>query len=334
MRSISLRASSFVTKVLRFLPTEVSHAIALHSLDLISFLGIKLVKENLKKEPIKILGQDFKNRLGIAGGLDKDGEHINSLSGLGVAFLELGTATPRPQLGNKKPRLFRDTENLSLLNRMGFNNKGVLNLVRNIKSYEGQCKLLISIGKNFDTPNEKSIDDYLFCLEKVFPIADIVTVNVSSPNTKGLRALHKPKSLSGFLNTLKKRQLELSKRFNYKPLAVKISPDISKNECKEISKILLGEGIDGLIATNTTSDHNDRNGKGGLSGKLLFKKSTIILEEMRNLLGKEFPIIASGGVMDIDSYRAKLEAGADLVQVYTGMIYKGPELIEELLNEH
>ena len=149
-----------------------------------------------------------------------------------------------------------------------------------------------------------------------------------------MRALHKPKSLSGFLNTQKKRQLELSKRYNYKPLAVKISPDISKNECKEISKILLGEGIDGLIATNTTSDHNDRNGKGGLSGKLLFKKSTIILEEMRNLLGKEFPIIASGGVMDIDSYKAKLEAGADLVQVYTGMIYRGPELIEELLNEH
>ena len=142
MRSISLRASSFVTKVLRFLPTEVSHAIALHSLDLISFLGIKLVKENLKKEPIKILGQEFKNRLGIAGGLDKDGEHINALSGLGVAFLELGTATPRPQLGNKKPRLFRDTENLSLLNRMGLNNKGVLNLVRNIKSYEGKCKLI------------------------------------------------------------------------------------------------------------------------------------------------------------------------------------------------
>ena len=174
--------------------------------------------------------------------------------------------------------------------------------------------------------------DYIFCLEHVFPFADIVTINISSPNTEGLRSLQDPEYLSGFLRSLKNKQLELSKVHKYKPLVVKISPDLSKDQYQDMAKIIKEENVDGLITTNTTTNHQSKNGKGGLSGKPLYEKSTQVLKEMRTLLGKDFPIIASGGVMDLNTYQGKLDAGADLVQIYTGMIYKGPELIEELLH--
>ncbi len=331
MRSIPLKASSLITKILRALPAELSHSLALNSLNLIDLLKIRLIEESFNKKPLRLLGYDFQNRIGIAGGLDKNADYLKSLSSLGVSFIEVGTVTPKPQKGNKKPRLFRSRKELALLNRMGFNNKGVLHLVNRIKAHKGSCKLLVSIGRNFDTPKEKAINDYIFCLDHVFPFADIVTINISSPNTEGLRSLQDTEYLSGFLRSLKNKQLELSKVHKYKPLVIKISPDLSKDQYKDIAKIIKEENVDGLITTNTT-EHQNKNGKGGLSGMPLYKKSTQVLKEMRKLLGKDFPIIASGGVMDLDTYQGKLDAGADLVQVYTGMIYKGPELIEELLH--
>ncbi len=332
MRSTPLKASSFITRILRILPPELSHSIALNSLYLIDLLKIKLIEENSDQESVRLLGYDFQNRLGIAGGLDKNADYLKPLSSLGVAFVEVGTVTPKPQKGNEKPRLFRNTKDLALVNRMGFNNKGVSHLKKRIKNYKGNCKLLVSIGRNLETPKREAIDDYIFCLEQVFPFADIITINISSPNTEGLRSIQDPQYLADFLKSLKNKQQELSKIYKYKPLVVKISPDLSKNQYKEIARIIKNEGVDGIITTNTTIDHQNNNGKGGLSGKPLYEKSTQVLREMRKLLGKNFPIIASGGVMDLDTYKGKLDAGADLVQVYTGIIYKGPELIEELLH--
>ena len=332
MRSTLLKTSSFVTRILRILPPEISHSVALYSLYLTDLLKIKLIEENSNQKPVHLLGYDFQNRLGIAGGLDKNADYLKPLSSLSVAFVEVGTVTPKPQKGNKKPRLFRNTKDLALVNRMGFNNKGVSHLIKRIKSYKGNCKLLVSIGRNLETPKREAIDDYIFCLEQVFPFADIITINISSPNTEGLRSIQDPQYLTDFLKSLKNKQQELSKIYKYKPLVVKISPDLSKNQYIEIARIIKNEGVDGIITTNTTIDHQNNNGKGGLSGKPLYEKSTQVLREMRKLLGKNFPIIASGGVMDLDTYKGKLDAGADLVQVYTGIIYKGPELIEELLH--
>ncbi len=332
MSLLSLEISSTFTTLLRYLPPEASHHLALRSLDIINFLGIKLIKDGTKKPPIHLFGREFKNRLGTAGGLDKDGEHINALSNLGLGFIEIGTVTPVSQLGNPKPRLFRDRKNLTLLNRMGFNNKGVHNLVENIKSSERDCHLMVSIGKNYFTANEDAFEDYLLCMKNVYEVSDMISINVSSPNTKNLRLLQQSNYLSHILQLLKEEQLKLSQRYGYKPLIVKISPDISERECNEIAEILNEQKIDGLITTNTTTDHNHSKGKGGLSGGLLFEKSTEVLRKMRKLLGKDFPIIASGGVMDESSYKAKLDSGADLVQIYTGMIYKGPALIQKILD--
>ena len=295
-------------------------------------MGLKFIKENSNKESVDLFGLKFKNRLGLAGGMDKNGEHINSLSSLGFGFLELGTVTPKPQPGNDKPRLFRDVENLSLINSMGFNNKGIKNLIKNIKSSTRKTKLIVSIGKNFNTPNEKAVYDYLYCFEKVVGIADLVSINISSPNTKGLFHLQFEKRLPSLLNALKESQLKYSEEYGYKPLIIKISPDLSKEDLNAIALNLTKFKIDGLITTNTSVEHDHKLGNGGLSGKLLYKKSTETLKFMRKKLGKDFPIIASGGVMDIDSYKKKLDSGADLVQIYTGLIFYGPELIQDLLN--
>jgi len=295
-------------------------------------MGLKFIKENLNKESVDLFGLKFKNRLGLAGGMDKNGEHIDSLTNLGFGFLELGTVTPKPQPGNDKPRLFRDEENLSLINSMGFNNKGIKNLIKNIKSSTRKTKLIVSIGKNFNTPNEKAVYDYLYCFEKVVGVADLVSINISSPNTKGLFHLQFEKRLPSLLNALKESQLKYSEEYGYKPLIIKISPDLSNEDLNAIALNLTKFKIDGLIATNTSVEHDQKLGNGGLSGKLLYKKSTETLKFMRKKLGKDFPIIASGGVMDIDSYKKKLDSGADLVQIYTGLIFYGPELIQDILN--
>jgi len=279
----------------------------------------------------EILNITFKNKLGVAAGLDKNGDYIDSLACLGFGFLEIGTVTPRPQAGNPKPRLFRLTSKRALINSMGFNNKGVEHLVRRIKIRKSDIPIGISIVKNFDTPNEKAHEDYLFCLKKTYKYASYIAVNISSPNTENLRELQFGKSLDVLLSSLKQEQNRLAQIYGYKPIFIKISPDNDTDDLLKIFKSITDNQIDGLICSNTTIEHNYKSGKGGLSGAPLFNKSTEILELARNSLGKEFPIIASGGVMNKDNYEEKLNAGASLVQIYTGFIYEGPALIKQIL---
>ncbi|MCH2264147.1 MAG: quinone-dependent dihydroorotate dehydrogenase [SAR86 cluster bacterium] len=281
-------------------------------------------------DKIKILGFNFSNRVGLASGMDKNADYIDSLSHLGFGFLELGTVTPRAQAGNAKPRLFRLTEKRSLLNSMGFNNKGVEHAVLRIQKNKSKAIIGLSIGKNYDTPLEKAIEDYLFCFERAYPVSDYIAVNISSPNTEDLRQLESEKYFSSLITSLKKKQESYSKSLGYKPIILKLSPDLEESNLEYICKEILDKDIDGIICSNTTISHKYPQG-GGLSGEELFEFSNKSLISFRSFLGSSFPIIASGGVMSRSHYKKKLELGADLVQVYTGMIYKGPILISEIL---
>jgi len=274
----------------------------------------------------------FVNKLGLAAGLDKNGDYIDSLSVLGFGFLEIGTVTPRPQKGNQKPRLFRIKSQKALVNSMGFNNKGVEYLVDRVKKRNSETPLGISIGKNFDTPIESAIDDYLLCLDKVYKLADYVAINISSPNTKNLRDLQSKDYIDRLLFSIRDRQLALASIDGYTPILIKISPDMSVEELKIFSESVLRNNLDGIICTNTTSHHSHFSGAGGLSGKPLFDPSTLTLELLRKFIGKDLPIIASGGVMDLDSFQKKIYKGANLVQIYTGFIYEGPSLVDEIIN--
>ena len=297
---------------------------------LLCLLGFRVTQNNDTKIIFK--GISFKNKLGLAAGLDKNGDYIDSLASLGFGFLELGTVTPRPQQGNIKPRLFRISSQEALVNSLGFNNKGVDYLVERVSVRKSSIPLGISIGKNFDTPLKKAKDDYLICLEKVFPYASYVAINISSPNTEGLRDLFNKEYFSDLISSLKLKQIELSKTYMYVPLFLKISPNIDNNFLKQLVEVILEENIDGIICTNTSNIHNHPSGKGGISGKPLLELSTEILVTLRSLVGKDFPIIASGGVMDLADFQRKLDSGADLVQIYTGLIYKGPALIDRIIN--
>ena len=263
--------------------------------------------------------------------MDKNADYINSLSYLGFGFLELGTLTPRAQSGNIKPRLFRLRDERSLINNMGFNNKGIDHAVLKIKNSISKAVIGLSIGKNQETPLEKALEDYLFCLEKAYPVCDYVAVNISSPNTKDLRKLESEKYFSSLITSLKKQQQVYSKELGYKPIVLKLSPDVQDRDLEIICKEILDKDIDGIICSNTTIAHN-YNYQGGLSGEQLFEISNRCLTSVRSFLGSSFPIIASGGVMSRHHFEKKLELGADLVQVYTGMIYKGPALVKDILN--
>ena len=326
-----LKILTFFTKVSHFLPAELSHLLALRGIRAITSMGfkIKINKGNNKK----FLYSSFKNPLGLAAGLDKNGDYIDNLAALGFGFLEIGTVTPKPQSGNQKPRLYRDKTAMAVINRMGFNNKGVDYLVKKLKKRKSNIPIGVSIGKNFDTPNNRAKEDYLFCLDKVFEFADYIAVNISSPNTQDLREFEIKNELSNLIKPLKDRQVELSKVYGYKPLLLKISPDNEEKGIEEICEVLLRISVDGLICTNTTVNHNHISGSGGLSGKPLMEPSTDTLKIARRFLGDEFPIIASGGVMSKEDYLKKIEAGADLVQIYTGFIYEGPKLIDDILNK-
>ena len=268
----------------------------------------------------------------MAAGLDKNGDFIDSFADLGFGFLEIGTVTPKPQYGNKKPRLYRDKSSKSIINRMGFNNKGVDHLVKKLSERKSDIPIGVSIGKNFDTPNNLAVKDYLYCLDKVFELADYIAINISSPNTKNLRSFEVKQELEDLIKPIKERQLKLSKKFEYKPLFLKISPDNDQKGIEDICETLLRFSIDGLICTNTTINHNHISGSGGLSGKPLMGSSTEILKKARKSLGDKFPIIASGGVMSKEDFQEKIKAGANLVQIYTGFIYEGPQLIDDILN--
>ena len=325
---------SLLTNVLHFLPGELAHHVALKSLKVLHFFGITkvLLKRGIHTESSERDIRKLSSKVGIAAGLDKNGEYIDCLAALGVSFIEVGTVTPRPQKGNPKPRVFRNLKDKALLNRLGFNNKGVDNLVRNLKRKETNIIVGSSIGKNFDTPNEKAHEDYIYCLNRVYQHSDYIAVNISSPNTQKLRDLSKAEHLEALLKIIKSKQQELTQQHGYKPIFIKISPDESSDNLKEICNSILINNLDGIICSNTTINHSDPNGSGGLSGSPLKERATDMLIQVRKLIGDKIPIIASGGVMTSEDYLEKINAGADLVQLYTGFIFEGPKLIDDIVN--
>ena len=292
-----------------------------------------IIKQSNNYKDLNFINCHFRNSLGLAAGLDKNGDYIDDFAKLGFGFLEIGTVTPEPQYGNKKPRLFRDRASKAIINRMGFNNKGVNHLVQKLKKRKSDIPIGVSIGKNANTPNDAAKEDYLYCLERVFKYADYIAINISSPNTQDLREFEIKKELTDLIKPLKDRQLQLARKHKYVPLLLKISPDNNEKVVQDICETLLRFSIDGLICTNTTVNHKHNSGSGGLSGKPLMSGSTETLRIARKFLGDEFPIIASGGVMSKQDYLHKIDAGADLVQIYTGFIYEGPKLIDDILNK-
>jgi dihydroorotate dehydrogenase len=282
------------------------------------------------------MGLSFPNRIGLAAGLDKNGEAIDALAGWGFGHIEIGTVTPRPQPGNPKPRMFRLPQVEGIINRMGFNNHGIDALIANVRASRYRGILGINIGKNADTPIERAADDYLIGLDKAYPHASYITVNISSPNTKNLRALQGESELDALLGSLKARQAELAQQHGkYVPLALKIAPDLDDAQIVNIGDALKRHRIDAVIATNTTLDRSKVTGQphaeetGGLSGAPLFETSTQVVKKLAAALAGEVPIIAVGGVTDGAKAKAKLAAGAMLVQVYSGLIYRGPGLVKD-----
>jgi dihydroorotate dehydrogenase len=319
------------------LDAERAHALAMAAIETAYRTGMNpLVASRPKALPVKVLGIAFDNPVGLAAGLDKDGAHIDALASLGFGFIEIGTTTPKPQPGNPKPRMFRLAEHDAVINRLGFNNGGVEALLRNVERARYSGVLGINIGKNKDTPNETAISDYLYCLERVYPMASYVTVNISSPNTQGLRELQKDDALRALVSRLREAQERLAARHGERrPMLVKVAPDLSDPEIDRMVEVLTATSVDGVIATNTTIDHaqvrTHRYGgeSGGLSGRPLFARSTEVLRRLRTRLPTSTPLIGVGGIMSGADAAAKVAAGADLVQFYTGMIYRGPALIAE-----
>lgn len=320
------------------LPPETAHNFTLNTLYALKRLKLaKLVFGKIPHAPCTVMGLNFPNPVGLAAGMDKNAQYIDSLASLGFGFIEVGTVTPRPQSGNPKPRLFRIPAAQAIINRMGFNNEGLDKLVDNVQKAHFSGILGINIGKNFDTPLEKAVDDYLIGLHKVYAHADYVTVNISSPNTPGLRQLQHGEELDRILNALKQAQLQLAEQHDkYVPLAIKIAPDLSEAELTMIANKLLAYDIDGVIATNTTLSRlsvenlSYANEKGGLSGAPLTVPATQVVQQLSTILQGKIPIIAAGGVMSAADAQAKLQAGASLVQIYTGLIYRGPALVKEI----
>ncbi|MGL5293025.1 MAG: quinone-dependent dihydroorotate dehydrogenase [Aeromonas sp.] len=299
-----------------------------------------LFRQHLPKRPVTVMGLSFANPVGLAAGLDKDGECIDAFGAMGFGFIEVGTVTPKPQSGNDKPRLFRVIAAEGIINRMGFNNKGVDHLVAKVKEAQYQGVIGINIGKNKDTPIEQGKDDYLLCMDKVYDYAGYIAVNISSPNTPDLRQLQYGAALDELLAALKQRQHELAAQYKkYVPLAVKIAPDLSLEEIEQVAASLIRHGIDGVIATNTTLDRTmiydmpHAGEAGGLSGRPLQLKSTEVIRHLAKTLNGALPIIGVGGVDSVIAAREKLAAGASLVQIYSGFIYKGPALVKEIVTQ-
>jgi len=296
--------------------------------------------QSVANKPVNFLGLEFKNPVGLAAGLDKNAECIDAFAQMGFGFVEVGTVTPRPQAGNDKPRMFRLPQSNAIINRMGFNNKGVDNLVNNVKAAKYDGILGINIGKNKDTLNEQGKDDYIHCMRKVFEYASYITVNISSPNTPGLRDLQYGAALDDLLQSLKNEQLDLIAKHNKNvPVLVKIAPDLDPIQIEQVSESLLTNKIDGVIATNTTLERSLVQGQqyadeaGGLSGAPVRERSTHIVSELKRLTNNQLPIIGVGGIDDVQSAKEKMNAGADLIQVYTGFIYKGPQLVKSIIND-
>lgn len=323
------------------LPTETSHAVAMGSLDLARALHLQALLGGApvnSGKAVEVMGIRFPNALGLAAGLDKNADHINGLAALGFGFIEIGTVTPRAQPGNPRPRLFRLPEQQAIINRMGFNNKGIDHALAQIRRSRFGGVLGINIGKNFDTPVERAADDYLTGLRKAWPLASYIVVNLSSPNTPGLRTLQYGEDLRRLLHLLKAEQYQLQQADGrHVPLVIKIAPDLTTDEISLIADSLLEFAVDGVTATNTTLSragvesnplHSET---GGLSGTPVRASSTRVIKELQQVLDGQIPIIGVGGISSLADAREKLQAGASLLQIYTGFIYRGPALVREIV---
>ena len=326
----------YIRPLLFLLNPELAHHISMKGLKLACFLGL-IRGKNITSKPIMIMGLKFPNRVGLAAGLDKNAEYIAPLSKLGFGFIEVGTVTPRSQPGNSKPRSFRLIEEEGIINRFGFNNVGIDQFIENIKKTKFNGVLGINIGKNFDTPIDKAVEDYLACFRKAYRYAGYIAINISSPNTKNLRHLQSDKYLEILLKTLKNEQKILRKKFKkLVPFVVKVSPDNSSKQLDSIAKLLLKYKVNGVIATNTTIDRKGvLNSKysmeeGGLSGAPLNKKSTNVIKHLNKCLEGKIPIIGVGGIITADDGIEKIKNGASLIQIYSGLIFRGYELVNEL----
>ena len=330
-----------LTRPLLFsLDPESAHDVTLATLRTCAKLGLTHWLHKPVANPKTVMGLHFPNPVGLAAGLDKDGACIDGLAALGFGFIEVGTVTPRAQPGNPKPRMFRLPDAEALINRMGFNNGGVEAFVRNVQAsrfyQDKQGVLGLNIGKNADTPMERATDDYLICLEKVYPYASYVTVNISSPNTKNLRQLQRASELDELLTKLKDAQSRLADRHGrYVPVVLKIAPDLDVEQIRTVADALLRHHMDGVIATNTTITRDAVQGlahadeTGGLSGAPVRELSNRVIRALHQQLGKDIPIIGVGGILSAGDAQAKLDAGASLIQLYTGLIYRGPALVGE-----
>ncbi|MFO8141866.1 MAG: quinone-dependent dihydroorotate dehydrogenase [Marinobacter sp.] len=319
------------------LPPEQAHNVTLGSLDIAQKMGIlKAFSKHPEPCPVNVMGLEFPNPVGLAAGLDKNADHLDALGVLGFGFIEVGTVTPLAQPGNPKPRMFRLTEHQAIINRMGFNNEGLDHLVTNVENRRYKGVLGINVGKNKDTPIEQSEQDYRKGISAVYALADYITVNVSSPNTPGLRDLQFGDSLKQLLYGIKDEQARCHQaQGRYVPIAVKIAPDMDDEGVRFVARALLEAGLDGVIATNTTisreavKGHRHEHEAGGLSGAPVRAASVRVIEGLYAELGERLPIIGVGGITDGESAAEKIRAGAKLVQIYTGFIYRGPALIRE-----
>jgi dihydroorotate dehydrogenase len=331
---------ALVRPLLFSLDPETAHNLTLPALRRAAEMGLTGVVKKPKPDPRTVMGITFPNPVGLAAGLDKDGAYIDGLAALGFGSIEIGTVTPRAQPGNPRPRMFRLPAARGIINRMGFNNGGVDAFVANVQAsrfyQDRQGVLGLNIGKNADTPIERAADDYVTCLRKVYPYASYVTVNISSPNTKNLRQLQGASELDALLSQLKEEQSRLADKYgNYVPLALKIAPDVDGDQIRNIGAALIRHGIDGVIATNTTLARRDVEGmrhaneQGGLSGAPVFEQSNIVIRALKAEVGDAVPIIGVGGILSGRDAKAKIAAGAQLVQLYSGLIYRGPALVRE-----
>jgi dihydroorotate dehydrogenase len=334
---------AFARPLLFSLDAETAHNLTLPMLRRAASLRLTGIVRRPAPDPRTVMGITFPNPVGLAAGLDKDGAYIDGLASLGFGSIEIGTVTPRAQPGNPRPRMFRLPAAQGIINRMGFNNGGVDAFVANVQAsrfYQerrtNKGVLGLNIGKNADTPIDRAVDDYVTCLRKVYPYASYVTVNISSPNTKNLRQLQGASELDALLSQLKEEQTRLADQHGrYVPLALKIAPDIDADQIRNIAGALLRHRIDGVIATNTTLERRavegmrHANEQGGLSGAPVFDLSNIVIRALRAEVGPDFPIIGVGGILRGQDARAKIEAGAQLVQLYSGLIYRGPALVRE-----
>ncbi|ASJ96942.1 MULTISPECIES: quinone-dependent dihydroorotate dehydrogenase [Shewanella] len=329
-------------KVMFQMDPEKAHNLAIGSLKSTANSPLNcFYAQKLQAAPVEFMGLTFPNPVGLAAGMDKDGECIDAFHAMGFGHIEVGTVTPRPQPGNDLPRLFRLKPAKAIINRMGFNNKGVDNLVANLKAAKSGAMVGVNIGKNKDTPVEQGKEDYLICMDKVYPYAAYIAVNISSPNTPGLRSLQYGDLLDDLLGSLKAKQKDLAEQHGkYVPIALKIAPDLQPEEIEKIAESLIRNEFDGAIATNTTLTRDgvsglvNSNEAGGLSGKPLNSLSTKVIKQLAVCLKGQVPIIGVGGINSAEDAFDKLDAGATMVQIYSGFIYRGPELIKEIVDAY